>query len=99
MTTIGGGNGVAYGNRFLDIHNDSQTLVNNSTLMKCEENEQMGVDATNEDTPVLDIVINNVVCSFNVRCHLNLRQIALNGANVEYRRENGVSVIFFFSNS
>lgn len=38
----------------------------------------------------IDIVINNVVCSFSVRCHLNLRQIALNGTNVEYRRENGV---------
>ncbi|PSN46400.1 TATA box-binding protein-like protein 1 [Blattella germanica] len=42
------------------------------------------------DPPEIDIVINNVVCSFSVRCHLNLRQIALNGANVEYRRENGM---------
>ncbi|KAM8716973.1 hypothetical protein ACLKA7_003787 [Drosophila subpalustris] len=40
--------------------------------------------------PELDIVINNVVCSFSVRCHLNLRLIALNGSNVEYRRENGM---------
>lgn len=38
----------------------------------------------------VDIVINNVVCSFSVRCHLNLREIALKGANVEYRRENGM---------
>ncbi|KAL1124263.1 hypothetical protein AAG570_002033 [Ranatra chinensis] len=42
------------------------------------------------DEPEVDIVINNVVCSFNVRCHLNLRQIALHGCNVEYRRENGM---------
>lgn len=42
------------------------------------------------ETPELDIVINNVVCSFSVRCHLNLREIALNGSNVEYRRENGM---------
>lgn len=42
------------------------------------------------DEPEIDIVINNVVCSFSVRCHLNLRQIALNGVNVEYRRENGM---------
>lgn len=48
-------------------------------------------DANNGDEPEIDIVINNVVCSFSVRCHLNLRQIALNGINVEYRRENGVS--------
>ena len=38
----------------------------------------------------VDIVINNVVCSFSVRCHLNLKEIALNGSNVEYRRENGM---------
>lgn len=44
-----------------------------------------------EAQPEVDIVINNVVCSFSVKCHLNLRQIALQGFNVEYRRENGVS--------
>ncbi|KAJ8679603.1 hypothetical protein QAD02_015390 [Eretmocerus hayati] len=43
-----------------------------------------------EDKPELDIIISNVVCSFSVRCHLNLREIALNGSNVEYRRENGL---------
>lgn len=43
-----------------------------------------------EDEPEIDIMINNVVCSFSVKCHLNLRQIALNGVNVEFRRENGM---------
>lgn len=38
----------------------------------------------------IDIIINNVVCSFSVRCHLNLRDIALKGFNVEFRRENGM---------
>ena len=33
----------------------------------------------------MDIYINNVVCSFSVRCHLNLKEIALTGSNVEYR--------------
>lgn len=41
------------------------------------------------EEPEIDIMINNVVCSFSVRCHLNLRAIALNGINVEYRKENG----------
>ena len=50
--------------------------------------------STNDEEEV-DIVINNVVCSFNVRCHLNLRDIAQNGLNVEYRRENGVSLTTF----
>lgn len=43
-----------------------------------------------EETPEIDIMINNVVCSFSVKCHLNLRQIALKGVNVEFRRENGM---------
>lgn len=41
----------------------------------------------------IDIVINNVVGSFSVKCHLNLRDIALRGHNVEYRRENGVGYL------
>ncbi len=45
------------------------------------------------DEPVIDITINNVVCSFSVKSHLNLKQIAQNGFNVEYRRENGVRPI------
>lgn len=43
-----------------------------------------------EEAPEIDIIINNVVCSFSVRCHLNLRHIALTGVNVEFRRENGM---------
>ena len=31
-----------------------------------------------------------IASSFSVKCHLNLRDIALRGHNVEYRRENGV---------
>ncbi|XP_035912154.1 TATA-box-binding protein-like [Anopheles stephensi] len=43
-----------------------------------------------EEQPEIDIVINNVVCSFSVRCHLNLHDIARQGNNVEFRRENGM---------
>lgn len=50
----------------------------------------MAPAADEEETPEIDIMINNVVCSFSVKCHLNLRQIALNGINVEFRRENGM---------
>ena len=45
-----------------------------------------------EDSEEVDIIINNVVCSFNVKCHLNLREIALKGLNVEYRKETGVII-------
>jgi len=48
-------------------------------------------NAKKDEPPMsLDIVINNVVSTFNLRCHLDLRQIALNGANVQYRRSNGM---------
>jgi hypothetical protein len=56
-----------------------------------EQNKELRKEA---EEPEVDIVINNVVCSFSVRCHLNLRQIALTGCNVEYRRENGVSPVY-----
>lgn len=66
----------------------SDTAVNletdgNQEAIEAEATEQ-------EPEPEIDIVINNVVCSFSVRCHLNLREIALNGRNVEFRRENGM---------
>lgn len=60
------------------IENSEQNLI-----QQMDEDEQ-------EPEPEIDIVINNVVCSFSVRCHLNLREIALNGINVEFRRENGM---------
>lgn len=39
----------------------------------------------------LDIIVNNVVCNFSVRCHLNLRHIAMTGRNVEFHKEMAVS--------
>lgn len=42
------------------------------------------------DEPEIDIVISNVVCAFNVRSSLQLKEIALHGINVEYKRENGM---------
>lgn len=63
---------------------DSADASQHEAIVKPEpENEA-------EPEPEIDIVINNVVCSFSVRCHLNLREIALNGRNVEFRRENGM---------
>lgn len=46
-----------------------------------------------ESDVALDILITNVVCVFRTRCHLNLRKIALEGANVIYKRDVGVSNI------
>ncbi|XP_038056621.1 TATA box-binding protein-like 1 [Patiria miniata] len=49
------------------------------------DEEENGTDAT----PSIDIFINNVVCTFSVRCHLNLKKIGMEGINVEYRKEYG----------
>ena len=38
----------------------------------------------------VEIVVNNVVCSFSTRCHLNLRKIATQGIHVEYKKENSI---------
>uniref|UniRef100_A0A182JZ82 TATA box-binding protein-like 1 n=1 Tax=Anopheles christyi TaxID=43041 RepID=A0A182JZ82_9DIPT len=62
-------------------HTEQQT----SAVLETGEEQQEP-----EPEPEIDIVINNVVCSFSVRCHLNLHDIALNGDNVEFRRENGM---------
>ncbi|KAK7789270.1 hypothetical protein R5R35_007375 [Gryllus longicercus] len=69
----------------VDEQNSSSPSEQSESIVKSEE-----TTADNSETPEIDIVINNVVCSFSVRCHLNLRQIALHGSNVEYRRENGM---------
>ena len=47
------------------------------------------------DDPPLDIVINNVVCCFSTRCHLNLKRIAQEALNAIYKRDCGVTLKFF----
>jgi hypothetical protein len=72
----------------------SRPIAISSGPSACDKKEAAPANTKEPDPePEVDIVINNVVCSFNVRCHLNLREIALKGLNVEYRKENGVSLI------
>ena len=70
-----------------DTSNGSGDCVNE---MNCDESVVGAQEPSDE--PVIDITINNVVCSFSVKSHLNLKQIAQTGFNVEYRRENGVKM-------
>ena len=78
--------------RIQDLNSSVSGSKKNSEIISSSNSE----DASNsgespeENQKEIDIVINNVVCSFNVRCHLNLRDIALRGLNVEYRKENGM---------
>lgn len=85
-----------------DLNNSisSSTLNTNSNMIyyKSEFHEQSDDNALST-TPVqncltnkhsLNISISNVVTNFSVKSHLNLRYLALNGNNIEYRRENGM---------
>lgn len=65
----------------------STTCTSDDNQNVCVEN---GAEAEAEE-PEVDITISNVVTNFSVRCHLNLRQIATNGSNVVYKREQQVS--------
>ena len=80
-------------------HNGTSIGSSNGSSNSFETSKASPTDEKSEETsqePEVDIVINNVVASFNVRCHLNLRDIALRGLNVEYRRENGVRILRTF---
>lgn len=102
MATLSQGNNFAYHQFSKDVVNsETEKACADAPSLKQEPPDQPGQDVVeaapaaeqppaDADAPVIDIVINNVVCSFSVRCHLNLRHIAMSAANVEYRRENGM---------
>ncbi|CAO1375977.1 unnamed protein product [Diamesa serratosioi] len=71
--------------RITEDTESSDAATEIATIIEEEEEE-----AAQEDGPEIDIVIRNVVCAFSVRCHLSLKDIALNACNVEYKRENGM---------
>lgn len=57
------------------------------------EEESVGQQEEQEETPEIDINLSNVVCNFRTRCHLNLRTIANRGSNVEFKKANNVSIL------
>jgi len=85
-----------------DLNNSisSSTLNSNSNMIfyKSEFHEQSNDNALPKnsvqdcltDNPNLNISISNIVTNFNLKSHLNLRYLALNGSNIKYRRENGM---------
>lgn len=72
------------------IEDEANETTENEQIPESSSDVVLASSEPVEEDPEIDIVINNVVCSFSVRCHLNLRTIALNGYNVEFRRENGM---------
>ena len=71
-------------------NNNLATNLNNLNNDNLNDKEMI-----EEETPEVDINISNVVCNFSVRCHLNLRTVAMNGKNVEYKREQGVCIFLW----
>jgi len=70
---------------------DAGANFERSTCEEVQEAEPPEVEAAPpEEDPTLDININNVVCSFSVRCHLNLRKVALEGCNTQYNKERAM---------
>uniref|UniRef100_A0A0B6ZQ86 TATA box-binding protein-like 1 n=1 Tax=Arion vulgaris TaxID=1028688 RepID=A0A0B6ZQ86_9EUPU len=76
---------------------DIDPYVSNNYHVSADRNNSADINhngdsAADDDpnSPVIDIIISNVVCTFSTRCYLNLKKIAMEGAHVEYRRENGM---------
>lgn len=66
--------------------------INKETIISdvVDLNVQSSNNGQEEEPPEIDIKISNVVSNFACRCHLNLKNIAMNGSNVVYKRQNGV---------
>jgi len=77
-----GGNGWLSGSH--NGHNNGQSTLDINGFVKTEGEENPAAERE------LDIILNNVVCNFSVRCHLNLKHIAMNGLNVEFHKEMAV---------
>ncbi|XP_059479356.1 TATA box-binding protein-like 1 [Neocloeon triangulifer] len=85
-------NGILTNGNHVDLKSGQYGLQQNALKEETAETEPTNGDSAQpeEDVPEIDIEISNVVCSFSVKCHLNLREIALKGTNVEFRREQGM---------
>ena len=65
-------------------------LKSENELIDSTSNLSLPFGTDGSSTNALNIYVNNVVCSYSTRCHLNLRRIAMEGMHVEYKKENGV---------
>jgi TATA-box binding protein (TBP) (component of TFIID and TFIIIB) len=46
-----------------------------------------------QQDPEIELFVNNIVCTFALGCKLNLRKIAMEAANVIYKRGQAVSFL------
>jgi hypothetical protein len=71
---------------------DSSSSISNSSSNHISSSLNNNITNKLSINDSINVNINNVVCSYSTRCHLNLRRIATEGMNVEYKKENGVSL-------
>ena len=62
------------------------------TVRAVDPKEEPDLTSLEDEGKMISVGINNVVGSFNTRCHINLKRLALEGLNVIYKRENGVQL-------
>lgn len=60
-----------------------------SSIGKVDGNEQLSQPAVKIDHPI-DVQLRNVVCSFSVPCHIDLRELARKTCHVYYEKSKGV---------
>jgi hypothetical protein len=76
----------------IDNHVKTEPIVNTPSDKSKTNCVTVTVSNTANDFSLkIDLFINNVVCTYSTKCHLNLRRIATQGMHVEFKKECGVS--------
>lgn len=71
-----------------------ESTSNLDSQIQAEEEVVKQEEDDDDDTPEIDIKISNVVSNFACQCHLNLKNVAMKGSNVIYKRNVGVRICF-----
>ena len=59
--------------------------------MDCSLEDDLDGSNDQQDSEI-ELFVNNVVCTFALSCKLNLRKIAMEAANVIYKRDHAVRI-------
>ncbi|CAF0984376.1 unnamed protein product [Rotaria sp. Silwood1] len=70
-----------------------QTPCENFEEQTSSLGNDIDIERTQQDSEI-ELFVNNIVCSFALGCKLNLRKIAMEAANVIYKRDHAASFIY-----
>jgi len=82
--------GYALSNTITTVNESALTGGETPANASIQEVTEATPEQCTDEAPVVNIAINNVVSTFTTRCHLNLREIALHGDNVEHKKAQGM---------